>query len=214
MSTEILLCDWQPCIAHRINIVVTTALNNHVSSLDILKKCRKIYKFLLFKKKDLDDAANEEANQVIENLSEFLDLEASSLEDDGLVRTPARTDSKAKRIKIDVQTQWNSTYLMLKSVLDLKTRITSVFSKHKKRDLDLKDSEIFLLKKLFFILQPFYATLPASKSVMESSVVGLVFEILGLHRHLQVCELGENDEQMSSFLIGLKTNLIQILMKC
>lgn len=210
LSTEILVCDWQPCIAHRINTVVTTALNNNVSSLDILKKCRKIYKFLLFKKKDLDDAANEEANQVIENLSEFLDLEASSIEDDGLVCTPARTDSKSKRIKIDVQTRWNSTYLMLKSVLDLETRITSVLSKHKKRDLDFKDSEILLMKKLLSILQPFYnATLAASKSVMESSVVRLVFEILGLHRHLEVCELGENDEQMSSFLISLKTNLIQ-----
>ena len=56
-ATEILNCKWQPCIAHRINTVVTNSLNNNVRSLDMLKKCRKINKFLLLKKHDLDDDA-------------------------------------------------------------------------------------------------------------------------------------------------------------
>lgn len=64
---KILKCDWQPCIAHRINTVVTTSLENNIATLDVLKKCRKIYKFLLLKKKDLDEAAETEENQIVEN---------------------------------------------------------------------------------------------------------------------------------------------------
>lgn len=224
-AVKLLNCSWQPCLAHKLNTVVTTALNNNVSSLEVLKNCRKIYKFLLFKKKDMDDAAIEEENQrinekemaeeneIVEEISQHFELNSlpcGGEQESNVTQTENVIQSKAKRIKIDVQTRWNSTYLMLKSMLDLETRITTVLIKHKKRDLIFKDDELSLMRKLMVILKPFYdATLTASESIKELTVVRTVFQLINLYDFLEDLTVKEPDQKVVMLLVSLKTNLIQ-----
>lgn len=233
LAAGILKCKWQPCIAHRINTAVTTSLDTHVASFDVLKKCRKIYKFLLFKKHELDEAAEmelaeieaftlesakkeaeelkaaeEEANKIIESVSEHFDVQILTEGEDS--SRSVATTSKAKRIKIDVKTRWNSTYLMLQSMIDLESRILTVLRKLEKRDLAFNDTDLVLIKRLLTILKPFYdLTLIASKSTGEDNTIRLVFEILETLEHLEKMTTVEKNQQILMLLIGLKTNLIQ-----
>ena len=209
LATEILKCKFQPCIAHRINTVVTTAMDNNVAALGALKKCRQIYKFFLFKKNELDDAAEIEANEVIETVSEHFDI-LSSNEEENSGPEVAAAAPKSKRIRIDVQTRWNSTYLMLNSMIELESRITHVLFKLQKRSLAFSDEELAMMKHLMTILEPFYnTTLTASKSTTGRTAIKLVFEILDLFNHLEKMTRDEKNHQIVLFLVSLKTNLIQ-----
>ena len=220
LATTILKCDWQPCIAHRINTVVTTSLDIHTPTMEVLKKCRKIYKFLLFKKQDLDEAAEFESNETDFAGIEATEMEAAEIEANEIIENvsahfeiqtynKAASTTKAKRIKIDVQTRWNSTYLMLQSMIGLEPRILHVLLKFQKRALAFDDKDLALMKKLLIILKPFYdATMTASKSSGEGVAIRLVFEILNTLDHLETLTATEKNNQILMLLIGLKTNLI------
>ena len=148
----------------------------------------------------MDDAAEEEdaKDELIEKMSahfgtvstfhEELDDTGEPI-DDNLEPSPPVKRSQCKRIKIDVKTRWNSTYLMLQSIFALEKRIMVVLAKYNGRNLMFDSQELLVMQNLVEILKPFYkATLTASELTKSSTSVRLTFQLINLLDHLTRCE--------------------------
>lgn len=146
-----------------------------------------------------------EANSIVETVSESFDIEVTEIED-----SPSRPKnvevraSKAKSLKIDVETRWNSAYTMIESMIQLESRITTVLFKAQKRAMAFNDKELGLMKKLYSILKPFYDATLAASSADDSTK--LVFELLQCHSGLDEATLAEADEQTRMIFFGKLSN--------
>lgn len=156
----------------------------------------------------MDDAAEEEKdaeNQLIEEISQHfgtLSTFCEELDDDqdNSGPTPPVTRSKSKRVKIDVKTRWNSTYLMLQSILTLEKRIMVVLAKHDGRNLMFTGPELLLMQSLVETMKPFFdATLTASELTKSSTSVRLTFQLINLYDHLSRCEKDKKYEPFFCF---------------
>ncbi|XP_025016286.1 zinc finger BED domain-containing protein 1-like [Tetranychus urticae] len=137
------------CVAHRLNLVATNAIDSFEELVSLFNSVRKIVTNL---------------KQSCKLMSDLRDERVSSGKED------------LKPIQ-DVITRWNSSYLMIERYLELRIEISYVLLKHSKRDDDLTDSQVNILQEIVTLLKPLYEmTLDISgeKYVTISRVIPLV----------------------------------------
>lgn len=109
-----------PCFAHTLNLVVTDSLKNNSKLNEILLRCRSLVTF--FKK-------SSKANAQLKKMAKMANLNITAL-------------------KQEVATRWNSTVIMLRSIIILSDSIAAVLSLMKRTDLLLDDEELLIIKVL------------------------------------------------------------------
>lgn len=115
------------CVAHRINLVVSEALEKSNEISNLIDSVKTIV--TLFKRSD----------PLMRDL-------IKQREDNGL--------SGLKVIQ-DCVTRWNSTYYMMSRYLILHKEISHVLLHHNKREFDLSDSQITCIEEMVEVLKPF-----------------------------------------------------------
>ena len=119
------------CLAHCLhNLVAKDTISHSTSLVKIVKKCRSIYSALLYKK---DMLKSEQERAILEELVN-VSSGFESFNDDHLYVQNAPSSSR-ESIKNDTDTRWNSTLIMLRSILHNKDAIRSCLSKLDKYEL-------------------------------------------------------------------------------
>ena len=166
----------QHCIAHVLHLLLTTDSMSQIPDLlTLLQKCRSIVTTLHYKGSMIDDELSNAADkQMLECMVEV--VEAIELEDQFPVEAQVEdvhgetdTDSDIAQsimaveyrgnhtLKQFVSTRWNSSLIMIRSILDLETQVQTVLRKTGHRELCLHESELSLLRELRTFLEPFEA---------------------------------------------------------
>ena len=169
------------CITHIMNLVTKDILNkNHsIKILDLVKKCRNLV--CTFK----------HSNYLSDQLKKVMQLNrnaAANLENVDCEVPPVRT------LKQEVPTRWNSTFIMLKSVLDAHDCIKIVLNncselRKKYSHMLLNGTDIEILEDLVHLLLPFYQF---TKIMSGSKYVTISIVIPGITRLLEILQLYES----------------------
>ena len=186
-AANIIGVKWRPCLAHRINTLVMKALSKHSSAIEVVAKCRDIYKALLFKKELLRDGAKLESLEEIERVGPHVFLN----EDEPIEKsqTPRHATSRTVTLKTDVKSRWNSTYLMIQTIRNIESQVQSALFRIKKPDLLLTGDDIDEIDVLIEILKPFYdITMILSKNQSVPPVCAF-FELTSLKDQLDALKI-------------------------
>ncbi|XP_030765200.1 zinc finger BED domain-containing protein 1-like [Sitophilus oryzae] len=138
-----------PCVAHTLNLTVKDGLIQNNELNVILQKCRNIVGH--FKHSAI----------AVEKLSTM----------------QQQMNSPQLKVKQDVVTRWNSTYIMLDRLIAIKASITAVMSSLPKAPEMLNAEEWLILEDCICVLKPFdlmTTTLSGEKYVTLSSIIPLV----------------------------------------
>lgn len=132
------------------NLVAKDTISHSTSLVKIVKKCRSIYSALLYKK---DMLKSEQERAILEELVNV----SSGFEsfDDDYLYVQNAPSAPRESIKNDTNTRWNSTLIMLRSILHNKDAIKSCLSKLDKYKLIITQTELNDIKDLVAILTPF-----------------------------------------------------------
>ena len=150
--------DNQPCFAHTLNLIVTHSLEDDESAASDIHDVKQI---ALFFKQSVQ--ATRELKKVHE-----------------------KNGSIFKKIKNDVKTRWNSTFIMLQSYLPQHKEVKAVLCLLDKTDLVIKDVAIARLKKTMATLEPFFLAteeLSCEKHTSISKVLTLIKMLNGSTAH-------------------------------
>jgi hypothetical protein len=95
--------------------------------------------------------------------------------------------NQAKVLLQDVTTRWNSTYLMLKRIQELKTVVQLFLLSHPTATDPLTSNDFIIIAKVITILKPFYRlTLEFSSNLVSIAVV--IPNLIGLKKFLAVVD--------------------------
>ncbi|XP_015794375.1 zinc finger BED domain-containing protein 1-like [Tetranychus urticae] len=149
------------CVAHKLNLVVTDSLEFDRDLVNLIVKIRTIVTY--FKQ------SNKASLALIEEQKK-----------DGV--------DQLLKLKQDVLTRWNSTYIMIERMLKLRNYVSLSLRKLLREDLDLDYREIEQLNDVMLLLKPFYQmTLDMSGEnyVTISRVIPLVTMVFNLLNTIQ-----------------------------
>ena len=206
--------DWHPCMAHRLHTFVTNAFTKVPEIYGLLRKFRTIYKTFLFKKAELDKAAMQDFGKMIESLDEHLECSFENCDgqednEEATIEQPAW--KKAKKIKLDVSTRWNSTYLMLKSIKDQMNTIHLALLNIGKIDQSFTKNDISLLNNLITFLEPFYTTTNLVSQARQITIVRGCHEIIKLKNMVKNSLIGQSHPIAHKFLQQVNSNMDKTL---
>ena len=120
--------DRQACFAHTLNLCVQHAIKNDETTQKVVKRVKDIVSFF------------RSSNQAVDELKEVHALKKS----------------KFYKLKQDVETRWNSTYIMLESFEKQRVAVTTVLGNRGKLDAILTDTELQQLTETLAVLKPFF----------------------------------------------------------
>jgi hypothetical protein len=148
-------------------LLTTDSINRNEEVLQILQKCRNIVSALHFKTAIMEDeAAFTEDKEMIKTLKEGLspvcelllvdDQFSVSIVDDSESSTDAIVDSHThshKSVKASCPTRWNSTLMMIQSILDIKGEVQNTLKRIGRVDICLHEDEIDFLSYISETIQ-------------------------------------------------------------
>lgn len=174
-----------PCFCHILNLVVKDAINddkNDNKIASVIKKCRKLV------------GCFKHSNKLIESLNKYF---------------LANKKDKSS-LKQDVVTRWNSTFLMIRSILNCYDAVRFVLNEpgnKEHRQLLLRDNEIELLEELVNVLQPFYdftENLSGSKYVTCSIIIPTYYLII---QNMDLLKDSTTNNDINNVIDDLKASL-------
>lgn len=149
-AASLLKMERRSCLAHCLNNLLFTDSIAKTNCLKVIvQKCRKIYSALLYKKALLKTEQEKATLQELANLT----TEADDFDDHNYSQSVPSTSYES--IKNDTQTRWNSTLIMIRSILKNKEAIKKCLMQIEKFDLIFENHEIAQMKELVQILTPF-----------------------------------------------------------
>ena len=107
------------CLTHTLNLVTKSILNENgfIKIQDIVKKCRSLV--CTFKQSNFLSDRLKKVMKINRNMAQSLQIREN--ESDKAVELPS-----VQKLKQDVPTRWNSTYIMLQSVFEAQDSVKSV----------------------------------------------------------------------------------------
>ena len=171
--------EWHPCFAHTLNLIVSHALEDDESAATDIQNVKNI---ALFFKQSV------QATQELKKLHE-------------------KNGTQFKKIKNDVKTRWNSTFLMLQSYLPQHREVKSALCMIDRTDLVIKDYTVTRLEKTMTTLEPFFLAtekLSSEKHTSISKVLTLIKMLNGRTAH-QSDQLSKLLHQYTDLYLGLQS---------
>ncbi|XP_015782300.1 zinc finger BED domain-containing protein 1-like [Tetranychus urticae] len=133
------------CTAHKINLCVNDAIEDDNELVNLIRSVRSIVTYF------------KQSNKATSILNQ-------EQEKDGI---------KPLKLHQDVPTRWNSTYLMVSRMIELRHFFSAALRKNDREEMDLSYSEIEKLKEIEKCLQPFYQ-MTIEQHVTISKIIPLV----------------------------------------
>ncbi|XP_067624170.1 E3 SUMO-protein ligase ZBED1-like isoform X5 [Eurosta solidaginis] len=182
-ACEILKKKNLPCLAHTLNLVVQNSLlqdKDNIHLAPLLQKCKTIVTF--FKKSS--------------NATE-------------LFKKAQNTETPLKLIQ-EVATRWNSSYMMIKRILETIDAISSVLMANRKAPEPFTEEEMVTLKQVEKILSLFY-TLTVRCSGNGLTISLIIPLVNGLYRNL--CEMETKIDNVTALRLckSLKEGVVERL---
>src|SRR6218665_3460917 len=163
-SSQILKVEhFQHCAAHALHLLLTVdSINTVQEVVDLLQKCRDIVTNLHFRWEQLaDEKASVEDKRFIDTLKAKMN-EANAvmdLDDHYPVSDNDDTFKKTEHcnatLKAACPTRWNSSLIMIESIIDMHREVMNVLKQIGKAELCLHEDELELLEQLKTFLRPF-----------------------------------------------------------
>ena len=133
--------DHHNCFAHTLNLAAAGGISKDVPTKDIVKKVKAIVKF----------------------------FHCSAVANRALKDTHTQNNTNFRKLQQEVETRWNSTYLMLQSYVVQHNQVTTVLCLRGKNDMCLSTHELGVAKQALETLEPLYlATVELSTEKMTS----------------------------------------------
>ena len=181
LAVDLIPCiDKLRCLTHIMNLVTKKILNENgtVQILNIVKKCRNLV--CVFK----------HSNFLCEQLKKVMEINRNAAKE----LQSCSNDKElppVRKLKQDVPTRWNSTYCMLKSVLDAHDSVKTVIngnaeSKKKYSDLLLNNIEISVVEDLIELLLPFFQF---TEMMSGTKYVTISIALPGITRLLEILQI-------------------------
>ena len=152
-AVELLQVTHQACFAHTLNLAVKEAIQNAEDVFAAKMKVKDIVG--LFHHSTLTNSTLKEVHKTCQTVP--------------------------KKLKVDVDTRWNSTYDMLQLYLDQHQQVTTALCLTGNPDMCITDEELDLLEEAMVILEPFYeATMELSTEIHTSAskIIPLIHQLL------------------------------------
>ena len=134
--------DRQPCFAHTLNLVVSHALE--------------------------DDKYAASDIQAVKSIALFFKQSVQATRE--LKKMHQKKQSMFKKIKNDVKTRWNSTYIMLQSYLPQHQEVKAVVCLLDRTDLAIDEETVARLKQTMLTLEPFFLATEEMSSEKHTSI--------------------------------------------
>ena len=193
MTGAIRLNHWMqlPCFAHTINLVVSnSALKADPSVIEMRKACRDIVSFSGFHKS----------------------TNASSK----LIAVQKQMSKEEHKLIQEVETRWNSTFYMLKRIVEQHEAITTALCLLDRSDLCIPTTVVTVMKELIDILRPFEAVIREVSSdtyISASKIIPLARSLQKLSGRVTsnetVSKVGEElATQMRRRFLGMENNIL------
>ena len=211
-SSQLLKVDhFQHCTAHALHLLLTADSVNSVDELvALLQKCRNIVTSLHFKSEQLDDEiAGIEDKRVIKALkekmnevNEIVDLDDQyPVSDNNDDDTAQETEHRHATLKGSCPTRWNSSLIMIESIIEMQREVMNMLKRMGKTDLCLDAEEMEILDQLKVFLKPFE---------MFTDIVGSIVPTLSLVPliKLQIKKLCEHSDDDSITIASVKERIL------
>ena len=148
--------DRQSCFAHTLNLCVRHAIKNDATTKTVVKKVKDIVSFF------------RSSNNAVDELKEIHSMK----------------NTKFYKLKQDVETRWNSTYMMLESFEKQRVAVSTVLGNKGKVHLCLTDSELITLDEILVVLKPFFEITQEISSEQHTSLSKMIPMVQILHKKL------------------------------
>ena len=119
--------DGQSCFAHTLNLCVKHGIEEHPPTQEAVKKVKNIVTFF------------NHSTQAVNDLKKEHQLKGS----------------KFYKLKKDVETRWNSTYLMLESFIKQRIEVSTVLVMHGKSTAAINEADVKIIEDALLVLKPF-----------------------------------------------------------
>ena len=200
LAVDLTSClDKLRCLTHTLNLVTKNVLNENgtLQIQDIVKKCRNLV--CIFK----------HSNFLSEQLKKLMEINRNAAKE---LLSNDKELPPVRKLKQDVPTRWNSTYIMLKSVLDAHDSVKTVInsnseSRKKYSDMILNNMEISVIEDLIELLLPFFQfteMMSGTKYVTVSIVLPGVTRLLEI---LQIFKSKFNNKEIEQLSIKMHDDL-------
>ena len=103
---------------------------------------------------------------------------------DELKEIHSMKNTKFYKLKQDVETRWNSTYMMLESFEKQRVAVSTVLGNKGKVHLCLTDSELITLDEILVVLKPFFEITQEISSEQHTSLSKMIPMVQILHKKL------------------------------
>lgn len=111
------------------------------------------------------------------------------------------------RLVQEISTRWNSTFLMIQSLVELRGPLTDSLKAMDRQDLLLDDEEWEILSGAIKILEPFHRVTADLSSQFYPSLSKVIPSIRILHLNLSQIGDSEFHQTLKDLLRGLRTNM-------
>ena len=161
----------QACFAHTLNLCVRHALTGDPETKVLVKKIKDIVSFF------------HSSNNAVDELKNIHKIQKTSF----------------YKLKQDVETRWNSTYMMMESFQKQLIAVSTVLGNRGKVNLCLTDADQVMLTEALAVLKPFFDITQEISSEQHTSISKMIPMIQILHKKLE--------SKASTLSAGLKYQL-------
>lgn len=155
-----------PCFAHLLNLVVQDFIKNSDELKEVLDKVKKLVSYFHHSVKATDK----------------------------LAQVQDQHDVTRKKLVMDVETRWNSTYFMLKSVLEQHEVITTTLCLMSKNTMCLTQEEIDCMRNAIALLGPFEQVTREMSGEKFTSLSKVIPIIRNLQAYINTKTAGQVEE--------------------
>ena len=165
------------CFAHAINLIAKEAMNVHLAAIAVaLKQNRELTK------EETGMKSFDDVRRKVRKFVERLHRSRNAKEEFNRCQKQARKDNATTAIEQEVDTRWNSAYVMLKTFFELKKAVCLFSGTPEGEDFTFPKAEWDIIEHALEVLEPLYLVtveMSGEKYVSGSKVIPLTKILLG-----------------------------------